>query len=783
MLNVIDRSVTAFQTWKEVHEKYKEWEEGNSLDRQRIVDWIKNFDKRRQSITDLHNYGKVAVNLVTYVKSKHAERFDSLNIPFSSQITTSCLSLLKGLSLEDLKIAKSENPTSLDVPVDTLEKKAEQRLFCYAHYEWIMKEQASSNEQVKLFDDGRDTPSLAISMSAIYKFMGTEKDSVKSPEKYDFSIYEGMGSFLKFVDNFRTLFIRYLKAEFRKKGKDIEELSPWTKENEVTVQQTEHDSVSFRFPAQVLFDTLKATVKPEGHTALKDSLPILLDLLGRDHTSPLIAKLVIEGHADSRSAPNYVGESGRTGNDGLSDDRADAVFNYWNQSGASESSAQSFNDFQSQTSIAVERKGYGTSRPVKDDSGAEDMDRSRRVEIKFALNLETIAAIQNDWNKLQQWNMIFNGDLSNVTSDDENTEPEEQNETDSSTDEDSNDSIPESEGSSDEDSASEESTETDNTSDTGNEESEGTNSEADAGQESQQNQAGYPATHSDSKSQLNNYLTAVEKSGESPKVGTNDLFTIEGEGIMSSFSIDGSYRNVELNESMINWLKDNKKRVENHDSYFGSSYSEEYNKIYDLYVNKRGEAKLRSIKRDASWRGPALDKDKLYTLPVAEDMKVLQSIVERMDDGYGQDTEGIKGQEWQNKTAQELTGIADSARLMGYPKNDQSLLYNYQNWQREISIKPELAVKLNEAIKGAKHYDQAHRPLDPLAPQLKVIYEQLVDSNGKPKSLYHSKPKRPRGGHALRGWKKNWANREIHTPKDIESKLTEFTQLLEGVRF
>ena len=776
MLNVIDRSLTAFQTWKEIHKKYKEWEEGNSQDRQRIVDWIKNFDKRRKSIADLHNYGKVAGELVTYVKSKHAERFDSLNIPFSSQITTSCLSLLKGVSLEDLKIAKSENPASLDVPVDTLEKQAEQRLFCYAHYEWIMKEQASSNEQVKLFDDGRDTPSLAISMSAIYKFMGTDKHSVKIPEKYDFSIYEGMGSFLKFVDNFRALFIKYLKSEFRKKGKDIEELSPWTNENEVTVQQTEHDSVSFRFPAQVLFDTLKATVKPEGQTALKDSLPTLLDLLGRDHTSPLISKLAIEGHADSRSAPNYVGESGRTGNDGLSDDRADAVFNYWNQSGASESSAQSFNDFQSQTSIAVERKGYGTSRPVKDDSGAEDMDRSRRVEIKFSLNLEAIAAIQNDWNKLQQWNEIFNGDLSNGTSEDEN-------EGDSSTDEDSNDSTSESEGSSDADSASEESTGPDDSLKTGDDESEGSNSESDADQDSQSGQVGYPATHSDSKSQLNDYLFAVEKSGESPKVGTNDLFTVEGEGILSSFSTDGSYRNVKLNESMINWLKENKERVENHDSYFGSSYSEEYNKIYDLYVNKRGEARLRSIKRETSWRGPALDKDKLYTLPVAEDMKVLQSIVEEMDANYSQDTEGIKGQEWQSKTAQELTDIADSARLMGYPKNDQSLLYNYQNWQRKISIKPELAVKLDEAIKGAMHYDQAHRPSEPLAPQLKVIYEELVDSNGKPKSLYHSKPKRPSGGHALRGWKKNWANREIHTPKDIESKLREFTKLLEGVRF
>ena len=794
MLNVIDRSVTAFQTWKEIHEKYKDWEESSSADRQRIVDWIKNFDKRRKPITDLHNYGKVAGDLVTYVKSRHAERFDSLNIPFSSQITTSCLSLLKGVSLEDLKIGKSENPTTLNVSVDTLEKQAEKRLFCYAHYEWIMKEQAAQNDQVKLFDDGRDTPSLAISMSAIYKFMGTERATVKVPEKYDYSIYEGMSSFLRFVDNFRALFIKYLKAEFKRKGKDIEELSASSKEDEVTVQQTEHDSVSFRFPAEVLFDTLKSEVKPAGHVALKDSLPILLDVLGRDHTAPLIAKLAIEGHADSRSAPNYVGESGRTGNDGLSDDRADAVFTYWNQSGASETNAQSFNDFQSKTSIAVERRGYGATRPVKDGSGAEDMDRSRRVEIKFSLNLEAIAAIQNDWNKLQLWNSIFNGDLSNGTGGDTANAPDSGNDTKDSEIEESEEVLPGSEDSldsgidseepADDNLETEESVDSSESQETSTEESEDSDTVANPDQDEQTEKAGFPASHNQTKNQLDTYLSAVEKSGGSPKVGTNELFTVEGEGILSPFSKDQSYRNVKLNESMIIWLKENKERVENHDSYFGTDFSEKYNEVYKLYVNNRGEAKLRSIKRDASWRGPALDKDSLYTLPVAEDMKILQSIVNQMDSNYRQDSEGVKGQEWQSETVQEISDFADSARLLGYPKNDQSLLYNYQEgWQRKISIKPEVADKLQDALRGASHYDQAHRPSEPLTPRLKEIYEQLVDSDGKPKVLYHSKPKQPRGGHALRGWKKNWANREIHTPQDIESKLKDFNKIMESARF
>ena len=799
MLNVIDRSVTAFKTWKDLHEKYKDWEENNSADRQRIVDWIKNFDKRRKPITDLQNYGKVAGDLVTYVKSRHSERFDSLNIPFSSQITTSCLSLLKGVSLEELKIAKSENPASLDVSVDTLEKQAEKRLFCYAHYEWIMKEQAAQNDQVKLFDDGRDTPSLAISMSAIYKFMGTERATVKIAEKYDYSIYEGMSSFLRFVDNFRTLFIKYLKAEFNKKGKEIEELSATSREDEVTVQQTEHDSVSFRFPAEVLFDTLKSEVKPAGHTALKDSLPILLDVLGRDYTAPLISKLAIEGHADSRSAPNYVGESGRTGNDGLSDDRSDAVFTYWNQSGSSETRALSFTDFQSKTSIAVERRGYGATRPVKDGSGAEDMDRSRRVEIKFSLNLEAIAAIQNDWNQLQLWNSIFNGDLSDGTGGVESNIPESENETDDSAVEESDNSLPGSDEDIDPDDSTEESSEdgleeedsAENSSETEDsigsaesEESEDSDSAVNPDQDDQPERAGFPSTHNDTKSQLNTYLSAVEKSGGSPKVGKNELFTVEGEGILSPFSKDQSYRNVKLNESMINWLKENKERVENHDSYFGTDFSEKYNKVYNLYVNDRGEAKLRSIDRDASWRGPALDKDSLYTLPVAEDMKILQSIVNQMDSNYSQDAEGTKGLEWQSATIQDISDIADSARLLGYPKNDQSLLYNYQEgWQRKISIKPEVADKLQDALKGASHYDQAHRPSEPLTPRLKEIYEQLVDSKGEPKILYHSKPNKPRGGHALRGWKKNWADREIHTPQDIESKLKEFSKIMESARF
>ena len=89
-------------------------------------------------------------------------------------------------------------------------------------------------------------------------------------------------------------------------------------------------------------------------------------------------------------------------------------------------------------------------------------------------------------------------------------------------------------------------------------------------------------------------------------------------------------------------------------------------------------------------------------------MKILQSIVNQMDSNYSQDAEGTKGLEWQSATIQDISDIADSARLLGYPKNDQSLLYNYQEgWQRKISIKPEVADKLQDALKGASHYDQA----------------------------------------------------------------------------
>ena len=49
--------------------------------------------------------------------------------------------------------------------------------------------------------------------------------------------------------------------------------------------------------------------------------------------------------------------------------------------------------------------------------------------------------------------------------------------------------------------------------------------------------------------------------------------------------------------------------MENHDSYFGTDFSEKYNKVYNLYVNDRGDKRW-SIDRDASWRGP-VDKDSL----------------------------------------------------------------------------------------------------------------------------------------------------------------------------
>ena len=52
--------------------------------------------------------------------------------------------------------------------------------------------------------------------------------------------------------------------------------------------------------------------------------------------------------------------------------------------------------------------------------------------------------------------------------------------------------------------------------------------------------------------------------------------------------------------------------------------------------------------------GGLLDKDSLYTLPIAEDMKILQSIVNQMDSNFSQDAEGTKGLEWQSATIQDI---------------------------------------------------------------------------------------------------------------------------------
>ena len=62
------------------------------------------------------------------------------------------------------------------------------------------------------------------------------------------------------------------------------------------------------------------------------------------------------------------------------------------------------------------------------------------------------------------------------------------------------------------------------------EESEDSDSAVNPDQDDQPERAGFPSTHNDTKSQLNTYLSAVEKSGGSPKVGKNELFTVEGEG-------------------------------------------------------------------------------------------------------------------------------------------------------------------------------------------------------------------------------------------------------------
>ena len=105
---------------------------------------------------------------------------------------------------------------------------------------------------------------------------------------------------------------------------------------------------------KVMFDTAKATIKPESHGLLNDVAAVMDEHAG-------IKKVRIEGHTDSDGSDKY--------NKKLSQDRADSVKAFLVKAGIDEE--------------RMEAVGYGEDKPIADNDTAEGKEKNRRVEFNI----------------------------------------------------------------------------------------------------------------------------------------------------------------------------------------------------------------------------------------------------------------------------------------------------------------------------------------------------------------------------------------------------------------
>ncbi len=121
----------------------------------------------------------------------------------------------------------------------------------------------------------------------------------------------------------------------------------------------------------LMFETGSSTLKPEGLSQLNRLIPVYLSVLLQDEYRDYVAEIIIEGHTDSTGSYEHNLE--------LSQNRALNVAKYClNMSTLTEAQ-------KTRLQSIITAQGRSFSDPIYDENGAEDQERSRRVEIKFRL--------------------------------------------------------------------------------------------------------------------------------------------------------------------------------------------------------------------------------------------------------------------------------------------------------------------------------------------------------------------------------------------------------------
>ena len=138
--------------------------------------------------------------------------------------------------------------------------------------------------------------------------------------------------------------------------------------------------------SQLMFESGKDAISPSGQAQLHQLIPVYLSVLMRPEYVNYVAEIIVEGHTDSKGSYIFNLE--------LSQNRALSVAKF-----CLELNALSFQQRQLLTQILT-AKGRSFSNTIRNADGTENMDASRRVEIKFRLK---------DSEMIQKMNEIMTG--------------------------------------------------------------------------------------------------------------------------------------------------------------------------------------------------------------------------------------------------------------------------------------------------------------------------------------------------------------------------------------
>lgn len=130
----------------------------------------------------------------------------------------------------------------------------------------------------------------------------------------------------------------------------------------------------------ILFDRGSSTLKWESKEVLDQLADSFVAFLTNEDNLPYVDTIVIGGHAD------ITGDAAT--NRTLSSDRANSVLNYLMSTRGGE--LQPYAEF-------FCASGYGSNRPVADNSTAEGQAQNRRIEISVVLKDESVLKIVDDY--------------------------------------------------------------------------------------------------------------------------------------------------------------------------------------------------------------------------------------------------------------------------------------------------------------------------------------------------------------------------------------------------